>query len=521
MAITFVAVGTQVAGNTGTPITPPLPSGWQADDLAVLVIVGRPVDDSTTEPGPASGWDKRAFRWYDWAGTTIDLAVVVWTRVLQSGDTDPSITLSGGWASGGSSVGAAAIAAYRGVDTTTPMDATPVTGESGSQSSTWTPPSITTTTADAWVLSIVGTGDNNELALLTANGFTARMSGADYDSTVGGDVSAGLADYEKASAGAATMPEWDQAVNDPDFWIGATLALRPAGGAATVTGTAAGTAAASGTVVGTRTTFGVVAGSADGFIGAVVGTRIVSGTAAGTAGACTGTAVGTVTPGTGEIYGEATGTASFAGTIAGSRITFGAAAGGVSFAGSVQGVRTSSGAATGGVPDGTGSVVGTRTTFGAAIGGTAAGAGTVVSVSATVVIGTAHGPHVEVTGTVVGTRTVFGTAVSSPDGGYGFVNGTRVSSGTAIGAAAACVGAVRGARTTFGVCAGASGSFAGLAVGAPYTPVTVTGSAAGTVAGAGRATGRTRDPFYNRPSPYYPNMLRRARSRRVHRFFKS
>ena len=295
MAISFIGVGTQVAGNTGTPITPPLPSGWQADDLAVLVIVGRPDNDSTTEPGPASGWDKRAFRWFDWGGTTFDLAVVVWTRVLQSGDTAPSITLSGGWAAGGSSVGAAAIAVYRGVDTTTPMDATPVTGESGSQSSSWTPPSITTTTADAWVLSIVGTGDNSELALLTANGFTARMSGADYDSTVGADVSAGLADYEQASAGAATMPEWDQTVNDPDFWVGATLALRPAGGAATVNAIAAASWGGwSATATAAKTVNATATGTWGGWAATATATNTVDATAAASWGGWSATGSATV-----------------------------------------------------------------------------------------------------------------------------------------------------------------------------------------------------------------------------------
>lgn len=295
MAISFIGVGAQVAGNTATPITPPLPSGWQADDLAVLVVVGRPISDSTTAPGPASGWDQRAFRWFDWPGSTVDLAVVVWTRKLQSGDTAPDITLSGGWDDGGSAVGAASIAVYRGVDTTTPMDATPVTGESGSTQTTWTPPSITTATADAWVLSIVGSGDNNELTLNTANGFTTRMSGPDYDTTTGGDVAAGLADYELSTAGAATMPVWEQAAVGPDYWVGATLALRPAGGAATVNAVAAaswGNWSATGSA--TVTHLAVATASWGGWSATATAAKTVNATAEGSWGGWTAEASATV-----------------------------------------------------------------------------------------------------------------------------------------------------------------------------------------------------------------------------------
>jgi len=77
------------------------------------------------------------------------------------------------------------------------------------------------------VVSAVATSDDNALAIVTAQGFTGRMTGAGYDTTTGGDHSVGLADKAQATAGTTTMLTWRQSVNATDRWAGITFALRP------------------------------------------------------------------------------------------------------------------------------------------------------------------------------------------------------------------------------------------------------------------------------------------------------
>ena len=51
--INFRAAGAQSAGK-GASITPALPAGVQAGDLALLIIAGRPTN--TTQPAAPAGW---------------------------------------------------------------------------------------------------------------------------------------------------------------------------------------------------------------------------------------------------------------------------------------------------------------------------------------------------------------------------------------------------------------------------------------------------------------------------------
>jgi hypothetical protein len=72
------------------------------------------------------------------------------------------------------------IAVWSGVHTTTPFDAADVTGNA-TTATTWTPPTITTVTPGARVVSAVATSDDNALTIMTAQGFTGRMTGTGYD----------------------------------------------------------------------------------------------------------------------------------------------------------------------------------------------------------------------------------------------------------------------------------------------------------------------------------------------------
>ena len=45
----------------------------------------------------------------------------------------------------------------------------------------------------------MATSDDNALTIMTAQGFTGRMTGTGYDTTTGGDHAVGLADKVQAS----------------------------------------------------------------------------------------------------------------------------------------------------------------------------------------------------------------------------------------------------------------------------------------------------------------------------------
>ena len=223
--ITFVGAGAQVVSSSSGTITPALPAGTAIGDVAVLVIAGCPADMS--EPTAPSGWTL-----YGTVSST-DLRIMTFYRVLTGADSNPVVTLPAAWT--GSSAGMSGqIAVWRGVDTATPFDAADVTAIAN-PSDTFIAPAITTTTAGAMVVSAVATSDDNDLGLSNAAGFTARMSGTSYDTTVGGDHAVGVADMTKATAGAVSMPTWQQNNVSPDRWALITFALRPLASAAKFT----------------------------------------------------------------------------------------------------------------------------------------------------------------------------------------------------------------------------------------------------------------------------------------------
>ena len=218
--ITFVGAGDQEVATFGS-ITPELPNGTAAGDLAVLVVAGRP--DDTAVPAAPAGWTARSSVVQN-AGSN-DVRVMTFYRLLAGGDADPNVTLPASWTGWWSAGMSGQIAVWRGVDASTPFDATDSTGTSNSDDD-FDAPGITTVTAGAMVVSVVATSDENDLGFNSSAGFTARMSGGAYDTTAGGHHSVGLADKVQAAAGAVTMPEWEQTDNEPDRWAAITFALR-------------------------------------------------------------------------------------------------------------------------------------------------------------------------------------------------------------------------------------------------------------------------------------------------------
>jgi hypothetical protein len=119
--IDLVAVGTAVGGDN-TNLTPGLPDGWEDGHVAIMVHVGR----ATTTPGTPDDWTRIATYV---AGSIVRLTA--YYKVLEEGDTDPTITYS---ASAGASV-TAQIAVFSGVDIADVLD---VVAGSGSGDTTGT-----------------------------------------------------------------------------------------------------------------------------------------------------------------------------------------------------------------------------------------------------------------------------------------------------------------------------------------------------------------------------------------------
>jgi RHS repeat-associated protein len=219
--IEFRAAGAQSSG-TGASITAAIPAGAQSGDFAVLIIAGRPTN--TTQPSAPTGWTLRSSSLREVGAN--DLKIMTFYRILGASNPNPVVSLPSAW-QGNAAGMSAQIVVWSGVNTTTPFDVADVTG-SAAAATQWTPPAITTVTNGARVVSAVATSDDNALSAGTAQGFTVRMSGANYDTTTGGDHSVGLFEKAQPTAGLVGLLAWNQTANASDQWAGITFALRPA-----------------------------------------------------------------------------------------------------------------------------------------------------------------------------------------------------------------------------------------------------------------------------------------------------
>lgn len=219
MAITLVNVAAQAANNS-SPQSPAIPTNTTTNDLMLLICLQSSAAAVTYTPPAGGGWSSIARN----SNVTRAMTLEVFAKTAGASETAPSVACSAataGWA--------AQIATFRGVNNVVIEDQADVSSDSAA-AGTWQPTGISTNTANAWVLSVVGSKDDNALNFSVANGYTADMSGANYDNTLGNgsDYSVGLAHQEFASTGAKTCPTWNQSVNGTDAWVGLTLALLPA-----------------------------------------------------------------------------------------------------------------------------------------------------------------------------------------------------------------------------------------------------------------------------------------------------
>ncbi|MEN6538698.1 MAG: hypothetical protein ABFC67_03710 [Mizugakiibacter sp.] len=242
MAITFVNKGTWAAGTTS--ISPGIPASMAAGDLMILTVHTCNQAVSTITGWTAVTGSPVSTGTANTAGGT---RVSTYYRWWQSGDTAPTVSVTGGTVTNG------IICGFRGVDATTPFDATPVATTLATANATLTMTGITTATANALIFwSIARDQDLNSTTAVTAytNGNLTGIT-EDHDQVVNTGVGGGIwvGHGFKGTAGATGNTTITQTSS---IAVGLTIALRAeliSTGDLAVTETGSDSFASSGTVL--------------------------------------------------------------------------------------------------------------------------------------------------------------------------------------------------------------------------------------------------------------------------------
>jgi hypothetical protein len=238
--ITFVGAGTPYTYTTGTSISPTVPTGIATGDLLIAAFSFR--DQPTTMTTDASGWT--ALGGDNPFSASTDSKIFAYYRVSDGteGGTTPT------WVASASGAGVAAIVAYRGVNTTTPIDVNPIGVASTTSSQTaQVIPSITTNTDKACVVVILGADDEATSANMFAfpAPFTERV-----DAEGGANVFLGVGDAIASTAGTWASPG-TVTTSTGDFYALQVFALKPAGSAGSGTVKTSGAVALDGIATAT------------------------------------------------------------------------------------------------------------------------------------------------------------------------------------------------------------------------------------------------------------------------------
>jgi len=209
MAITLV--GTPQVGNTtnGGNVTltfSPTPS----ENDYVLVFGGCSAGAVVTDAG--TGYTRISL-----AGDTFNTSFGVWIKKM-SASPDTTVLCRGN----AESTAATAYGCYvlRGVDGTTPQDATATTASSNSGAPNCA--SITTVTDLAWVLALAGS-NVNDASIGTVSGYSNQYTTVGVDTS---SITVAGTTIEKTTAGAEDPAAWSSW--STGRWLAVTVALRPA-----------------------------------------------------------------------------------------------------------------------------------------------------------------------------------------------------------------------------------------------------------------------------------------------------
>lgn len=212
MAITFVGAATQEVEATGVDIT--LPNLLEND----IVLIGGAEDTQTAPTAPNTAGYTELFQ--PSVSSNAPCCGLWWKRMGSTPDTVVNVDEF----SAGTSATAFVIMCFRGVDTTTAVDATTTNanGATGDPDA----PSITTVTNGAVVVAF-GFIDDDEITSCSLSGYSNVNFQAANDG-VGTRASAMAGWIEKATAGAEDPPAF--VTDGDDQWHAASVALRPASG---------------------------------------------------------------------------------------------------------------------------------------------------------------------------------------------------------------------------------------------------------------------------------------------------
>lgn len=221
MAISYVGSNTHSNAGSSTTITINLPSGVAENDVVIVGVISAATTDRTfTEPTTGTWTKDPATDLY--ANDVLDVnAATFWKRMGATPDTSVTITCDL------STVLESLIVAYRGVDTTTALDATTTTA-TGTNGGTPDPASITTATNGAEVVVFAFSSEPDALTNPPTN----------YGNLASNTSASGARNIMHASrnittAGAENPGTFANVVGDgSDSWAAMTFALRPAAGGA-------------------------------------------------------------------------------------------------------------------------------------------------------------------------------------------------------------------------------------------------------------------------------------------------
>jgi hypothetical protein len=187
-----------------TAVTIDKPSGAQAGDVLVAQITADSAPNVSAAP---AGWTAVTSRQASGA------RLFVYSHVVGASDAGPyTWTLSTGvkWNAG--------IAAYRGVNTTTPWDTTPVTAASGTAATTLAVPAVTTQTAGALLVGGVAVNSGSS-GVTPPSGWTEALEATGIQVTE-------VAHKVQAAAGSSGGGTWT--LTGAYFAAGWMGALKPA-----------------------------------------------------------------------------------------------------------------------------------------------------------------------------------------------------------------------------------------------------------------------------------------------------
>lgn len=330
MAISFVGSHTGLVGSTDTTVnfssllnsagsTPTL----QQNDL-VIVTVSRRNTANTPIAITTTGYSSVHSSVY--ANSTDDTVLISYSKFMGA-TPDSSVVITG---AGASNVATYCVHVFRGVDSTTPFDGVTPTTATATGVGSPNAPSITPSSAGAWIVAMGGAAGPNTAGQTTVLTNPANMDTTTnlFRSTAGTRSSTGVAGYSGWTSGAfdpATFGGGSQ--NASGSVAAATFVLRPA--ATGISGSGSGSIA----FTGSATTTNAVAGSASGTValtGSGAGAVANSGSGVGTL-SMTGSGSGTVEAL--AVTGSATGAISLTGTGSGSIPVSGAGSGALAFTG--------------------------------------------------------------------------------------------------------------------------------------------------------------------------------------------